>query len=300
MALTLHQLKIFRSVVEEGGITAAATKLHMTQPAVSIQIKQLEEHFGLSLIEVIGRKVYATNAGKKLYSSAVDIQASIHSLEIDFSHMKGCLKGRLSIAVVSTAKYFIPALLGEFHRKYPNVAIQLKVTNRGEVLERLENNVDDMAILSQLPQKLNILSEQILEDELVIPVPPEHALVNRRNIKLSDLSHEPFLMREAGSGTRMVMEQLLAKHNIEPKVVMELGSSSAIRQAVIAGFGLSMLSKVSIEQDLILNNLKILDIVDFPVRHPWYAVTLKDKQLSPVAQNFLQMLLEKRQEYVGA
>ena len=294
MALTLHQLKIFTAVVEYGGITAAAYKLHMTQPAVSIQVKQLENHYGLPLLEVIGKKIHFTEAGQKLYKASQEITACLNALEMEFSQMQGCLKGRLSIAVVTTAKYFMPHLLGEFHRQHPHIEISLKVTNREEVLERLQNNCDDLVIMSQLPEKVLIVAEKFLEDELVIPAPPDHLFAKKRHILLKELCNEPFISRESGSGTQMVMERLFNKHRLNPRIVMELGSSSAIKQAVIAGFGLSVLSKMSLEQELKLNKLVILDIKGFPVRHHWYVVHLKKKILSPVANNFLQLLRDKK------
>lgn len=294
MALTLHQLKIFTAIIEYGGITRAANKLHMTQPAVSIQAKQLEDYFGIPLLEVIGKKVHLTEAGKLLYKASQEITGCLNTLEAEFSQRQCCLKGRLSIAVVSTAKYFIPHLLGEFHHQHPHIEISLKVTNRGEVLERLQNNCDDLVILSQLPEKVPIVAEQFLEDALVIPARPDHPLAKTKNIDLKELENEPFIYREQGSGTRIVMEQLFNQHQLKHRIAMELGSSSAIKQAIIAGFGFSVLSKMSLEQEIELNKLVILDINDFPVRHPWYVVHLKQKILSPLANSFLQLLRDKK------
>jgi DNA-binding transcriptional LysR family regulator len=291
MNMTLHQLKTFIAVAEHGGLTAAAEKLHMTQPAVSIQVKLLEDYYGLPLLEVVGKKVYLTDVGRMLYQTAKATLAQLAELETEFSHIQGGMKGRLSVSVVSTAKYFVPHLLGQFHREYPDVEICLNVTNRAIVLERLQNNSDDLVILSQLPEKLPIIAEQFLEDELVIPAPPDHPFAKQHGIELSALKNEPFIIRERGSGTRMVMEQVFKKHHLNPRVVMEFGSSSAIKQAVIAGFGLSFLSKMSIENELLLNKLVILDIQKFPVRHYWYAVYLKGKKLTPIAKKFLQLLL---------
>ncbi len=294
MALTLHQLKIFTAVVEHRGITAAAQKLHMTQPAVSIQVKQLEDYYGMALLEIIGKKVHCTEMGKMLYKIAKETEERLSDLEMEFSHMQDCLKGRLSVAVVSTAKYFMPGLLGKFHRQYPHVEISLKVTNRGEVLERLQNNSDDLVIMSQLPEKMPIVAQKIYEDELVIPAVPEHPLAKKKKISLNELKNEPVIIREVGSGTRMVMEHLFRKKRLKPNIVMELGSSSAIKQAVIAGFGLSILSKMSLEQELFLKKLVVLDIQGFPLRHYWYAVHLKGKRLSPIVMNFLELLSNQK------
>jgi DNA-binding transcriptional LysR family regulator len=293
MKPTLHQLAVFASVAKTRSITRAAKLLHMTQPGVSIQIKQLEERYGMTLIEVIGKQIHLTAAGQELYQASQDIATRLEAVDISFSQMRGHLKGELRIAIVSTAKYFIPHWLGEFHRQYPDIAISLKVTNRETVLERLNQNQDDLVILSQIPKKLPLISEAILEDLLVIPAPPTHPFAKRKQIPLNDLGSQPFIVRESGSGTRMVMEKIFSQHQIQPKIVMELGSTEAIKQAVMAGIGLSLLSKMSIEQELKLKRLVILDIKKFPLKHPWYAVHLKGKKLSPIASNFLQFILSK-------
>ena len=290
MPMTLHQLKVFAAVVKYSGITAAAKKLHMSQPAVSIQVKQLEQHFGLPLLEVIGKKIYLTEAGGKLHRAYEDIYARLANLEMEFSQIQGALKGKLNVAVVSTAKYFIPNLLGKFHQQYPHVEIQLKVTNREQIIERLRNNLDDLVIMSQLPEKLPVVAEPFLEDALVIPAPLNHSLAKKRNVLLKELETEPFIIREPGSGTRMVMEKLFVKRRFKPQVVMELGSGSAIKQAIMAGFGLSIVSQMSLVQEIALKKLVILDIKDFPVKHFWYAVYPKGKILSPTATNFFKLL----------
>lgn len=288
--MTLHQLKVFASVVELKSVTLASQKLHMTQPAVSIQLKQLESHYGLPLIEIIGKRVHVTTAGKKVYASYISAAETFSSLEAEISQLKGFVKGELKIAVVSTAKYFIPKLLGNFHKKYPHVDIKLIVSNREKIIQRLQENKDDLVVLSQLPKNMNITAHQFLEDSLVIPAPPEHPLIKRKNISFKDLATEPFITRETGSGTRMVMEKLFEKYHINPKIIMELGSSTSVTQAVIAGFGLSIISKMSIEQELVLKKLALLDIKNFPVKHPWYLVYSKGKKISLTAMNFLKFL----------
>ncbi len=293
--MTLHQLKVFAAVAKYKSITVASQHLHMTQPAVSIQVKQLESHYDLALIEVIGKRVHLTEAGERVRQAYQQIAASLSHLEMEISQLRGCLSGKLSIAVVSTAKYFIPALLGEFHRQYPQVDIQLKVTNREEVIKRLQDNLDDVVVLSQLPKKISIIAKELLEDALVIPAPPDHPLAKKQDLSLKQLLSEPFIIREVGSGTRMVMERWFKKYHFSPRVIMELGSSSAIKQAIMAGIGLSMISKMSIEQELALKKLIVLDIKNFPVKHPWYVVYPKGKILTPVASNFLKFLSEHAQ-----
>lgn len=290
--MTLHRLKVFSAVTEYKSITAAAKKLHMTQPAVSIQLKQLEEHYGISLINIIGKKIYLTEAGKKVYDSYKKVSYELDNLKSDIADLKGAVHGKLQVAVVSTAKYFIPALLGAFHKNHPKIDIQLVVANRQEIIHRLEKNQDDMVILSQLPKKIPIIGQPFLEDSLVIAASPDHPLALKKIVDLKLLEKEHFIVREAGSGTRMAMEKFFHKHDMNPRITMELGSSSAIKQAVMAGFGISMLSKMSLQQELALKKLSILNVKHFPVKHPWYIVYLKDKKLSPVAKNFIEFLFK--------
>lgn len=291
--MNFHRLNVFAAVAELKSITAASKKLHMTQPAVSIQVRQLEEYYGLPLIEIIGKKIHLTEAGKKIHSAYHKIAENIELLNMEVSQLKGDLKGTLRIAVVSTAKYFIPKILGEFNRDYPHIDIQLKVANRQEIVDRLEKNLDDLVILSQVPKKMPIVAEQFLEDSLVIVAPPGHLLTKKKKIDIKTLANEHFIIRESGSGTRMVMERLLRKYHLHPNIIMELGSSSAIKQAVMAGFGISMVSHMSIQNELALKKLFILDIKHFPVKHPWYVVYSKGKVLSPATKNFLRLLAEK-------
>jgi DNA-binding transcriptional LysR family regulator len=288
--MTLHQLKVFATVAELKSVTLASQKLHMSQPAVSIQLKQLEFQYGLPLIEIIGKKVHLTEAGKKVHAAYLATSECLRNLDTEISELKGFIKGELKIAVVSTAKYFIPQLLGDFHHKYPHVEIKLVVSNREEVIKRLKENKDDLVVLSQLPKKMNIMAHQFLEDFLVVPATLNHPLLKRKNLSFKELASETFINREPGSGTRMVMEKLFEKYQINPKIIMELGSSTAVTQAVIAGFGLSIISKMSIEQELLLKKLALLDIKNFPIKHPWYLVYAKSKKLSLTAINFLRFL----------
>jgi DNA-binding transcriptional LysR family regulator len=290
MNQNFHQLTIFATVVDTQGITAAAKKLCMTQPAVSIQMKQLEAHYGLKLIEVIGKKIYVTAAGHKLYQTYQRVKHELSNLDMEFSELQGGLKGSLDLSIVSTAKYFIPQFLGKFHQLYPHINIRLRVMNRNEIIKRLENNLDDMVIMSQPSNSLPIVKEVLLEDELVICAPYNHPLTKRNRVSLHELESEPFIIRELGSGTRMVMERLFHQYQIKPNVVMEFGSSSAIKQTIIAGFGLSCLSKMSIQAELSLKQLAILNIKELPIKHPWYLVMLKGKSISPAAKSFLDFL----------
>lgn len=298
MHFTLHQLKVLATCSQAGSMTKAAEKLHMTQPAVSIQIKKLEDACGLHLFEVIGKTFFLTQAGKAMLQTYLNIEQQLETLEMELFSMKGMLKGILRIAVVSTASYFAPEWLGAFKQSYPDIAIKLEVTNRQSIIERLKNNLDDMVIMSQIPQELAIQAYPVLQDSLLIAAAPTHPLTHQKKISWENLAKEHFIVREKGSGTRMVMERLFKKHKMQPNIVMELGSNEAIKHAMIAGIGLSLVSEASIQHELRLKKLTVLNITHLPLQHPWYAVYLKEKKLSPIAQGFLKFLQDKVMQVV--
>ena len=290
MKVTLNQLAIFAEVVRQNSITKAAKILHRTQPAVSIQIKELEKRYGVTLIDIIGKKICLTAAGHELWEAYQAIDQQISSIAKKLSKRSGTLKGVFNIAIVSTAQYFIPKLLGDFRHNHTEVEIKLTVTNRANALLRLQNNLDDLVILSQLPKELKIDEKAVLDDQLVLIAATEHSLATSKNLKLSDLKNEHYLIREQGSGTRMAMEKIFKKQKFQPQIVMELGSGEAIKQAVMANMGISLVSKMSIEQELKLRKLVILKVPNFPVKHTWYAVHLSQKTLSPITEAFLKFI----------
>lgn len=294
MKYTLHQLAIFGEVARHGSMTKAAKHLHMTQPAVSIQLKQLQETIGLPLVEVVGRKLYLTQAGEKLQKVYENVHRELESFDATVSQLKGGLTGTLTISAASTAKYFLPYLLGEFQQRYPGIDISLKVTNRNEVLNHLESNAFDLAVLTQLPKGDQYKSFSFLDNPLMMGAPPDHRLVGKKNIEISELQDEQFIFRESGSGTRMVMEQFLADHSIPSSPIMKLGTNEAVKQAIMAGIGLSMISGLSVRSEQKLGNIKILDIREFPIMTRWHMVYHKDKRLSPVTVNFLEFLSGER------
>lgn len=290
MSYTFHQLKIFAEVAKQSSITKAAKSLHMTQPAVSIQVKQLQESVDTPLIEIIGKKLYLTEAGEKLFSMQKAIEEHKEDFEAYVSELKGGLKGSLSISAASTAKYFLPYLLGSFQKKYPNVTISLKVTNRNEVLQHLDQNEFQLAILTQLPEDTSIVSKPFVKNPLVMACPPDHPLMNKTNIQLKDLKNESFIFREPGSGTRMVMEKLLHEANIQPKVAMELGTNEAVKQAIMAGIGISLISRLSMYSELNIGKIDELNVIDFPVLTQWHTLHRRDRIITRVLKNFLEFL----------
>lgn len=291
MHLTLQQLKLFESVVRRHGFTRAAEALHLSQPAVSIQIKRLEEQAGLPLLEHVGKKIFPTAAGKAMYAAAQDILSRVDELNTEMEILKGEVRGPLQISVVTTGKYFMPHLLGHFLNRYPGVEPRLQFTNRARVVDRLMQNKDDFVVMGQIPDDQRLSSYPFLENILGFVAPPDHPLAKRKNLSLEDIVQERFISREMGSGTRLVLDQLLAKNNLHMEPYMELGSSEAIKQAVLAGLGIAVLSLHSVRLEQTTGYLVELDVKGFPVRRRWYAVHQQGKKLSLVAQTFLDFIL---------
>jgi len=296
MDFTLHQLNVFGMVARHKSMTEAARQLHMTQPAVSIQIKQLQQAVDIPLVEVVGRKLYLTEAGEILYQAYQTVDQELESFDAAISQLKGGLKGTLTISSASTAKYFLPYLLGEFQTRYPQVDIALKVTNRNEVLRHLSQNEYDLAVLTQLPDDKSTTAIPFLDNPLVIGAPYDHPLSKEKNITIDQLKGQPFIYREKGSGTRMMMEEYLNEKDISPKPTMELSTNEAVKQAIRAGIGLSIISELSIANEVSLNQLSVLDMPDFPITTRWYVIYRNNKKLTPVTENFISFLQEKNIE----
>jgi len=292
-SFTLHQLTIFGAVVKHNSITRAAEALHMTQPAVSIQLKKLQEALDVELIQVIGKTLHLTEAGEELYQIQQELNERFEGYEAFISQLKGGLKGKLAISAASTAKYFLPYLLGEFQKKYPLVDISLKVTNRNEVLEHLNRHEFNLAILTQVPSKADLEAIPFLENPLVMAAPPGHPLRDQNQINVRDLREETFIFREPGSGTRMVMEKYLEKHGLRPNVAMELGTNEAVKQAIMAGIGVSLISELSLGPYLEMDRICILDVKGTPISTQWHILYHKDRTHSPAAKNFIDYITSK-------
>ena len=287
---TLHQLKVFEATARHRSFTRAAEELFLTQPTVSMQVKQLTKAIGLPLFEQVGKKLYLTEAGKQLFTTCEDIFVKLDQLEMNIADLKGMKQGKLRIAVITTTKYFMPRLLGPFCQLYPGIDVALTVTNHEQVIERLAHNQDDLYVMSQLPEHIDVKAYPFLENPLVVVAPRTHPLANERNIPLKRLAEEMFIMREPGSGTRRSFQQLLDAHNLSVRVRLELGSNEAIKQAIAGQLGLSVLSRHTLTSDS--EELTILDVEGFPLPRQWYIVSLSGKQLSVVAKTFLDYLQE--------
>lgn len=287
---TLQQLRVFHAVAQLHSYTRAAEAIHLTQPGVSIQVKRLEEILGATLFEKMGNQVYLTAEGEALLRACNDLFGRLDQFEEELKEMHGEVSGPLKLAAVTTAKYFLPQYLGAFLRQYPKVVPQLKASNRERILERLAANEDDLYIMATLPQSDDFEAHAFLDDELVVFAHPDHPLAGKKSIKPEALVDERIIAREAGSGIRMTYEAMLAERNIVIEPYMELGSGEAIKQAVMSGIGIGVLSGYSLSLELETGRLEKLAVEGFPLKRHWYAVHRKGKHLSRVAKTFLEYL----------
>ena len=289
--ISLRQLKVFEAVARHLNYTRAAEEFFLTQPAVSMQVKQLEEQLGLALFEQLGKRIHLTEAGKEVLAYARTITQQLDEMETVLNRMKGMQGGRLRISVATTANYFIPNLLGSFARRYPEVTVSLDVTNREALLKQLMDNSVELVIMGQPPSELNLDAVRFKTNPLVIVAPPNHPLAHTHHISLERLHDAIFLVREPGSGTRIAMERFFSERGIRIRTGMEVGSNEAIKQSVQAGLGLGLLSRDTLELELHLKRLVILDVAEFPILRNWYVVQRKGKRLSPVAQAFKEFVV---------
>ncbi|MEB3336562.1 MAG: LysR substrate-binding domain-containing protein [Leptolyngbyaceae bacterium] len=288
--ITLHQLKVFETAARHCSFTRAAEELFLTQPTVSMQIKQLTQAVGMPLFEQVGKRLFLTDAGRQLQLTCREVFDKLALFEMTVADLQGLKQGKLRLAVVTTAKYVVPRLLGPFCQRYPGIDISLKVTNHERVLERLIENLDDLYILSQPPENSDISLYSFIENPLVVLAPHNHPLVHEKQIPFERMAEEPFIMREPGSGTRQIVQQLFDKHRIPIKVKLELGSNEAIKQAIAGGLGVSILSLHTLALEGPISQLAILDVENFPILRNWYVIYPAGKQLSIVAQTFFEYL----------
>ncbi len=293
MNITLRQLKVFSAVAKHLSFTRAAEELHLTQPAVSMQVKQLEGQLEIPLFEQLGKKIYLTEAGEEVHHYSRTIAQQLDDMATALSNLKGLAHGKLRISVATTANYFAPHLLADFTRRFPGVNVILDVTNRQTLLRQLAENEVDMVIMGKPPVEMDLEAESFMENPLVLIAPPGHHLVGKQQIPLKQLEDEVFLLREPGSGTRSAMERFFAAHDITITASMEVSSDEAIKQSVQAGLGLSVMSQDAVEMELTLNRLKILDVADFPIQRYWFVVHRKGKRLSAIAEAFKNFLLNE-------
>ncbi len=288
--LTLRQLQVFESVARHLSLSRAAEELHLSQPGVSMQLKKLSEAVSHPLLEQNGKRVRLTDQGQELVTMAREILGSMKRYELSLVARQGLTGGSLRIVAITTASYFMPRLLGDFSRRHPGVKASLRVTNREQVLTSLVTGLEDLYILGQPPEGLAVTAIPFLENPLVVLAAPDHPLAHKRNIPLAQLAEEHWLLREPGSGTRKAVERLFADHGLQLTPRMELGSNEAIKQAVLAGLGISVVSRHTLSLHA-PGQFAILPAEGFPIPRQWYAVYPAGRQRTVVARTFLDFLL---------
>lgn len=297
MNFTLNQLRIYLKISELQNITKAAEELHLTQPAVSIQLKNFQEQFEIPLVEVVNKKVYITDFGKEIAVLAENILNDVYAISNSTHAYKGELTGRLKISVVSTGKYVMPFFLSDFLKKHKNVELQLDVTNKAKVIESLERNEVDFSLVSVIPEKLQLNKIELMQNKLFLVGNKDHKQPKEQHDKhIFDVVD--LIYREQGSGTRYVMEQFIEKKHITVKKKMELTSNEAVKQAVIAGLGYSIMPLIGIKNELVNNELQIIPVKGFPIKSVWNLIWLKNKKLSPVAMAYLEYVKKEKNKII--
>ena len=293
MNITLHQLMVFTVIVDKKSVTKAAEELNMTQPAVSIQLRNLQDQFDLPLTEVLGRKIYITDFGVELYHIAGKVLQEMDAIRYKASGYKGILSGKLSISVVSTGKYIMPYFLSGFLNNHPDVDLRMDVTNRSKVRKSLEDNAVDFSLVSVLPTQLAVMEEIIMPNKWYLVGARDYP-AGRQRLDKSAFGKIPLIYREEGSGTRYMMQQYFSQANITPKISLELSSDEAVKQAVIAGLGCSILSILTLKNELKQKEVKIIPIAGLPLKSNWRLIWLKRKKPSIVAQAYLDYLRQEK------
>jgi len=298
MNITFRQLRLFMALAETGSVSAAARMVHVTQPTASMGLKEITDAIGVPLYEVVARKIHLTQMGHELAKTARAISGEWEAFEQQVDGIKGLTRGKLKVAVVSTAKYFIPRILGTFCAKYPQIDIALEILNRDGVVNRLEENLDDLYIMSQPPVHLDIEDEVFMPNPLVLVASKAHPLANKKNLEIALLKSDKFIFREKGSGTRMTADAHFKRLKFKPDVRLELGSNEAIKQAVIGGLGVAVLSQYSLGDKADQEEVAILKCKEFPIESSWHIVSPKGKKLSPIATIFKKHLSEQSIEWL--
>lgn len=296
---TLQQLRLFEAVARHKSFTRAAEEIHLSQPAVSIQVKRLEENVGLTLFDQIGKRITLTEAGRELYAASRDVLGRLAELDGAIDSLKGEVAGTLRVTAVTSAKYFLPHLLGAFLRRYPDVEPKLKVVNRQAMLERIADNEDDLYVMGHVPDELDVEAFYFLDNIISVVASPDHPLANKRKVSLKQLEKERFLVRETGSGNRKVVSEFFEKKGIVINPSMELGSAEAIKQGVMAGLGISALSLHNLRLEVAARQIVVLKVEGFPLRRRWNVVHRKGKSLSYAAQSFIEFLQAEGQHLVN-
>jgi len=293
MKASFRQLKLFLALAETGSVTAAARATHVTQPTASMQLRELTEAVGLPLYEVVSRKVQLTDIGVELAKTARAMSSQWSAFEQVVDGARGLTRGRLRVAVVSTAKYFMPRLIGAFCKRHPAIDVSIEILNRDGVVARLREDMDDLYIMSTPPIDLQLDDVVFMSNPLVVIAPSTDALVRRGQLELSALASQRFILREKGSGTRMAVDQHFKRVRFHPKVRLELGSNEAIKEAVAGGLGLGVISSHALHGRAREHGVSVLSVGGFPVPSQWHIVHPAARSLSPIAAAFKAQLLRQ-------
>ncbi len=286
MNVTFRQLRLFQALADTGSVSAAARVMHVTQPTASMQLKEVSQAVGLPLYEVLGRKVYLTDAGRELAAAARAMTGIWESFEQSVDAVKGLARGRLRVAVVSTAKYFIPRLIGSFCRKHPAIDVALEILNRDGVVQRLRENLDDLYIMSMPPADMDLGDEIFMPNPIVVIAATSDVLSKSARIPLSELASRRFILREPGSGTRMAVDRYFRRMKFRPDVRLELGSNEAVKESVAGGLGVGVVSSHVLHGHRKEHGVRVIDMEGFPLPSAWHLVHPSSKKLSPLALAF--------------
>ncbi|MCZ8229287.1 LysR family transcriptional regulator [Flavobacterium sp.] len=297
MNYTLHQLQVFLKVAQCQSITKAAEELHLTQPAVSIQLKNFQDQFEIPLTEIIGRKLYVTDFGKEIVLAAEKIINEVHAINYKMQAYQGKLSGRLKISIVSTGKYIMPFFLADFLKLHPDVELILDVTNKSKVIKSLERNEVDFSLVSILPETLKINRIELMPNLLFL-VSNSATEFPEKIYDKTILENIPIISREMGSGTRQSMEQFMLLNNLKVKKKLELTSNEAVKQAVIAGLGCSIMPIIGLKNEISIGNLQIITVRGLPIQSTWNLIWHKNKNFSPIAKAYLAFLEEYKQDII--
>jgi DNA-binding transcriptional LysR family regulator len=298
--ITRRQLRVFAAVVAERGFSGAAKALHLSQPAISLQIKELESACGLSLLERSSRRIRPTEAGREILRAAHAVERELKAAEDALSALKGLKGGQLTVAVISTAQYFAPRLISEFCRRHADVKLRLDVCNREAMLRHLAEDDIDIAIMGRPPDEIEARAEPFAPNPHVAIAAPDHRYVGRRRLPVSALLNEPFIAREPGSGTRILTDGLFAKHKLEFSPTLVMSSNETVKQAVMAGMALSVLSLHTLAREVAAGAIAVLDVEDLPIVRRWYLVHRADKRLAPAALAFREFILGEAGNFVDS
>ena len=287
---TLRQLRVFDALARHMSVVRTAEALHLTPPAVSIQVRQLSEHIGVPLTEQVGKQLFLTPQGEIVATACRDLIDRIERLDQELASLQGLERGSLSVAIITTASYFVPRLLGDFYAEHPGINVSIFVGNRETILGRLERNEDDLYILGQPPDSGRITALPFAPNRLIAVTSPDDPLASQSGIAPAQLAREPFIAREQGSGTRIAAEEFFRQCNVPLRIRLELGSNEAVKQSIAGHLGFSILSESTVRKELASGELVALDVVGLPLQRQWYAAHLKDKRLSRAAQACLDFL----------